>query len=151
MARWLPLLLSVACVPPANTDGPPDYVDGTPEIVSFTAECNVKEDRWELALQASFWTGGVDPRWAVDGEVVELHTLKTDSYAEDGQGEKLSLNLSFVLDPAEVDNGNTAYTCADDPSAHLVLYETDGSPIICMDFAAEAVDWDTVPDLPECP
>ena len=141
----------MSCWPPPNIEGPPDYVDGTPEIVAFTSECVVEKDRWELALEASFWTGGVDTFWSVDGVEVETHSLKTDRYAEDGTGEFLSLTLDIVVDPADVSNGTTAFSCGDDPSATLVMYETDNQPVACMDFGSDVVDWSAVPDLPECP
>ena len=144
-------LLLAACTPPPNVNEVPDYVDGTPEIASFSVECVVEKDQWELTLSTTYWTGGADSFWSDDGEVVEVHALKTDRFAEDGQGEDLSLNLAIAVDPADAGDGSTAFTCGEDPSGLLVVYETDDTPVVCTLFGSEAVDWESVPDLPECP
>jgi hypothetical protein len=92
----------------------------------------------------------VDTWWSVDGEYIEPHTLKTEHFAEDGSGETLELKLAIIDNFLDVDNSSTAFTCGTDPSGHLVLYETDGTPVRCQGFGSDAVDWTQIEDLPEC-
>ena len=145
------LCATMACVPLPPLEDVPDHVDGTPEIISFYLECDLEEDKWTLLVDTRFWTGGIDTWWSVDGAYIEPHAMNTEHFAENGSGESLKLKLDIVANFLDVDDGSTSFSCGSDPSGHLVLYETDGTPVFCREFGAELVDWILVSDLPQCP
>ena len=149
MGRLIPLLLVAGClrsIPVENAFPPVSLVP--PEITEATLICDAERARWELDLVVRAWTGGATSAWTADGEYVEIHEFDRKSWADDGSREALSLSMPIVDDWREVSGNSTAFTCAQDPSGVLEVYDTHGAVSDCRYWGPDPALLDELDDTP---
>lgn len=133
---------------PADTDVVPALT--SPRITAFDWACDVDEDAWTLAVEASSWSGGGALWLTSDGSYVEQHAIRVTRDEPDGSGETLALELGIVSDWRDQASGSsTAFLCTNAPALRFQLDERSGEPADCR-FDGEPGVWAGVPDAPSC-
>ena len=122
------LSLVTGCrIPPINTEPLVDVQLTPPEIETFTLICDVEQERWQLDVVATSWTGGGQWWWTTDENYVESHQVNSRKAAEDGSFDELRLRLDIVADWRDAEkNRSTPFLCASTPTGRFVLHNLDG-------------------------
>lgn len=140
----------LACGPLIRYDDPIELPDEPPVITAHTVECKRDADRWAVAVDTQWWTGGGELWMTAGGAWFEDHGLRSTKAAGDGSEDHLEARLTIVPDWRDASPGSsTAFTCADTVGWRLFVLAQDGARADCVEDDPSGV-LATIPELPAC-
>ncbi len=143
------------CAPVNSATQPAVWEDpASPTLAEMSVNCVVEEERWEVRVLASAWSGGGMLTVARSAERVEQHPIPSSIAAADGSWDCLGADLQIVADWRDAASGSsTGWRCADEEelSFHLTLDDASGGAVAdCSVFGDDPTVFDAFEELEAC-